>query len=85
MGINKRTNSSIKRLNTFGLSYWELNLYHIGEQNLEEKYITEIHQFHVNVDVANNDLQAQNWGSSSSDDNLERDQDTEPWKLTKMI
>ena len=33
--------------------------------------------------MANNDLEAQNWGSSSSDDNLERDEDTEPWKLTK--
>ena len=30
----------MKRLNTFGLSHWELNLYHIGEQNPEEKYIT---------------------------------------------
>ena len=40
MRINKRTNSSIKRLNTFGLIYWELYLYHIGEQNPEEKYIT---------------------------------------------
>ena len=32
MRINKRTNSSIKRLNTFGLSYWEYNLYHIGNR-----------------------------------------------------
>ena len=40
MRINKRTTSSIKRLNTFGLSFWEHNLYHIGEQNPEEKYIT---------------------------------------------
>ena len=42
-----------------------------------------IHQFHVDVDVANNDLEGQNWGNSSSDDNLERDEDTEPQKLTK--
>ena len=44
---------------------------------------SEIHQFHVDVDVANNDLEGQNWGSSSSDENLERDKDTETRKFTK--
>ena len=47
MRINKRTNSSIKRLNTFGLSYWEHNLYHIWEQNPEEKYITINYLKHI--------------------------------------
>ena len=55
----------------------------ITYDGIVEHSTSEIHQFHVNVDVANNDLQAQNWGSSSNDDNLERDEDTEPWKLTK--
>ena len=55
----------------------------ITYDGIVEHSTSEIHQFHVNVDVANNDLEAQNWGSSSSDENLERDEDTEPRKLTK--
>ena len=60
-------------------------MYHedITCDGIVEHSTSEIHQFHVNVDVANNDLQAQNWGSSSSDNNLERDEDTEPQKLNK--
>ena len=55
----------------------------ITYDGIVEHSTSGIHQFHVDVDVANNDLEGQNWGSSSSDDNLERDEDTEPWKLTK--
>ena len=55
----------------------------ITYDGIVEHSTSEIHQFHVDVDVANNNLEPQNWGSLSSDDNLERDEDTEPWKLTK--
>ena len=55
----------------------------ITYDGIVEHSTSGIHQFHVNVDVANNDLEGQNWGSSSSDDNLERDEYTEPRKLTK--
>ena len=55
----------------------------ITYDGIVEHSTSEIHQIHVDVDVASNDLEAQNWGSSSSDDNLERDEDTEPWILTK--
>ena len=55
----------------------------ITYDGIVEHSTSGIHQFHVNVDWANNDLEGQNWGSSSSDDNLERVEDTEPQKLTK--
>ena len=68
------------------LSVEEVNIMcheNITYDGIIEHSTSGIHQFHVDVDVANNDLEGQNWGSSSSDDNLERDEDTEPWKLTK--
>ena len=57
----------------------------ITYDGLVEHGTYEIHQIHVDVDVdmPNNDLEGQNWGSSSSDDNLERDEDAEPRKITK--
>ena len=35
----------------------------ITYDGIVEHNTSGIHQFHVNVDVANNDLEAQNWGS----------------------
>ena len=43
----------------------------ITYDGIVEHRTSGIHQFHVQVDVANNDLEGQNWGSSSSNDNLE--------------
>ena len=45
---------------------------------------SEIHHFNFNVDVEHNDLQAGNYSTSSSNDNSETNEGSEPQKPTRQ-